>query len=121
LRIVIWPEASNAQNNIAAVSAEGSTVNIRIEPPACRSGSGPLVPVIDAILDADSRSGDLDGRDHAHLAQTTKDRPGYRHSPRAVTNFRAWLVEHSMLIRLVDISVISALVVPRAAYPDCPV
>src|SRR5690349_21511535 len=26
LRMVIWPEASRAQNNIAAVSAEGSTV-----------------------------------------------------------------------------------------------
>ena len=25
-RILIWPEASRAQNNIAAVSAEGSTV-----------------------------------------------------------------------------------------------
>ena len=26
LRMVIWPEASNAQNSMAAVSAEGSTV-----------------------------------------------------------------------------------------------
>ena len=26
LRMVIWPEASKAQNNIAAVSADGSTV-----------------------------------------------------------------------------------------------
>jgi hypothetical protein len=30
LRIVIWPEASRAQNNIAAVSAEGSTVWVLI-------------------------------------------------------------------------------------------
>jgi hypothetical protein len=30
LRIVIWPEASNAQNNIAAVSAESSTVLVLI-------------------------------------------------------------------------------------------
>jgi len=30
LRIVIWPEASKAQNNIAAVSAEGSTVWVLI-------------------------------------------------------------------------------------------
>ena len=26
LRMLIWPEASSAQNNIAAVSADGSTV-----------------------------------------------------------------------------------------------
>jgi hypothetical protein len=26
LRMLIWPEASNAQNSIAAVSADGSTV-----------------------------------------------------------------------------------------------
>ena len=26
LRMLIWPEASKAQNNIAAVSADGSTV-----------------------------------------------------------------------------------------------
>src|SRR3981189_3862850 len=30
LRIVIWPEASRAQNNIAAVSAEGRTVWVLI-------------------------------------------------------------------------------------------
>src|ERR1700737_1467205 len=30
LRIVIWPEASKAQNNMAAVSAEGSTVWVLI-------------------------------------------------------------------------------------------
>ena len=30
LRIVIWPEASNAQNSIAAVSAEGNTVWVLI-------------------------------------------------------------------------------------------
>jgi len=30
VRIVIWPEASKAQNNIAAVSAEGSTVWVLI-------------------------------------------------------------------------------------------
>src|SRR6202035_399520 len=30
LRIVIWPEASSAQNNIAAVSADGSTVWVLI-------------------------------------------------------------------------------------------
>src|SRR4051812_27446434 len=30
LRMVIWPEASSAQNSIAAVSAEGSTVCVLI-------------------------------------------------------------------------------------------
>ena len=30
LRMVIWPEASKAQNNMAAVSAEGSTVWVLI-------------------------------------------------------------------------------------------
>src|SRR4030088_349743 len=30
LRMLIWPEASKAQNNIAAVSAEGSTVWVLI-------------------------------------------------------------------------------------------
>ena len=30
LRIVIWPEASNAQNSIAAVSADGNTVWVLI-------------------------------------------------------------------------------------------
>src|ERR1700751_3776670 len=30
LRILIWPEASNAQNSIAAVSADGSTVCVLI-------------------------------------------------------------------------------------------
>src|SRR5580693_6334555 len=30
LRILIWPEASSAQNNMAAVSAEGSTVRVLI-------------------------------------------------------------------------------------------
>src|SRR5215204_6078723 len=30
LRMVIWPEASNAQNSMAAVSAEGSTVWVLI-------------------------------------------------------------------------------------------
>jgi hypothetical protein len=30
LRMLIWPEASSAQNNTAAVSAEGSTVCILI-------------------------------------------------------------------------------------------
>jgi hypothetical protein len=30
LRMLIWPEASKAQNNIAAVSAEGSTVCVLI-------------------------------------------------------------------------------------------
>jgi hypothetical protein len=30
LRMLIWPEASSAQNNMAAVSAEGSTVCVLI-------------------------------------------------------------------------------------------
>ena len=30
LRMLIWPEASKAQNNIAAVSADGSTVCVFI-------------------------------------------------------------------------------------------
>ena len=30
LRMLIWPEASNAQNNMAAVSADGSTVCVLI-------------------------------------------------------------------------------------------
>ena len=30
LRMLIWPDASNAQNNIAAVSADGSTVWVLI-------------------------------------------------------------------------------------------
>ena len=30
LRILVWPEASNAQNNMAAVSADGSTVCVLI-------------------------------------------------------------------------------------------
>ena len=30
LRMLIWPEASSAQNNIAAVSADGSTVCVLI-------------------------------------------------------------------------------------------
>jgi hypothetical protein len=30
LRMLIWPEASNAQNSIAAVSADGSTVCVLI-------------------------------------------------------------------------------------------
>ena len=30
LRMLVWPEASNAQNNIAAVSADGSTVCVLI-------------------------------------------------------------------------------------------
>ena len=30
LRMLVWPEASNAQNNMAAVSADGSTVCVLI-------------------------------------------------------------------------------------------
>jgi hypothetical protein len=31
-RMLIWPEASNAQNSIAAVSADGSTVLDKLSP-----------------------------------------------------------------------------------------
>jgi len=30
LRMLVWPEASNAQNNMAAVSSDGSTVCVLI-------------------------------------------------------------------------------------------
>src|SRR5438128_10163043 len=68
LRMLIWPEASSAQNSIAAVSADGSTVwvlilrlnsswsrsialvtGMKIAVPACSAGIG-LVPAYGATI-----------------------------------------------------------------------
>jgi hypothetical protein len=49
LRMLIWPEASSAQNNMAAVSADGSTVCVlilRLNSASLRRQSAALAPAV---------------------------------------------------------------------------
>ena len=59
LRMVIWPEASNAQNNMAAVSADGSTVCVLIRRlnSACNLSMALVVRTLRHLLSQQSREG----------------------------------------------------------------